>query len=263
MADSTQTSNTEAIARSKIGRHLIYFALTIIALLAVVAILVATHETDVEKRFAFVKDVLTMVLPLIGTWVGTVLAFYFSRENFVAAASQTADLVRQLTPEQKLKSIPVTEVMFDMSASTTTKLVLSATEDAEKIKLKADVIDAILEKQNRHRLPIVDSAGKILFILHRSFIDMFLVKRAGSGGASLADATLKDLLGEAELKTIFQSFATVDKDAKLITVKQAMDGNPNCSDAFVTEDGTKGSRALGWITNVVVQEKSVASCHEV
>jgi hypothetical protein len=257
MTDNIHTS-TEAIARSRIGRHVTYFALAITALLGITAILVAMDEPDTEKRFAFVKDVLTMLLPLIGTWVGTVLAFYFSRENFVAAAGQTADLVRQLSPEQKLKSIPVTEVMLDMSAATTTKLVLPAVEGAEKIKLKADIVDAILVKQNRNRLPIVDSAGKVLFVLHRSFIDMFLVKRAENGGTSLADATLKDLLAEAELKMIFQSFATVGRDTKLIAVKLAMDGNPYCSDAFVTEDGTKGSRALGWITNVIVQEKSVA-----
>lgn len=121
MSDSTQTSDAEAIARSKIGRHVTYFALTVTALLGITAILVAINGADVEKRFTYVKDVLTIVLPLIGTWVGTVLAFYFSRENFVAAARQTADLVRQLTPEQRLQGIPVTEAMLDMSASTTTK----------------------------------------------------------------------------------------------------------------------------------------------
>lgn len=259
MSDDPQTSEAEAIARSKIGRQVTYFALAVTALLSITAILVATNVTnDLEKRFMFVKDILTIVLPLVGTWVGTVLAFYFSRENFVAAARQTADLVRQLTPEQRLQGVPVTEAMLDMSASTTTKLVLSTAEDAEKVKLKTDVIDTLLEKQNRNRLPIVDSAGRVLFVVHRSFIDKFLVKRAETAGKSLADATLKDLLAETDLKMIFQSFATLGKDAKLIAVKRAMDGNPNCSDAFVTEDGTKGSRALGWITNVIVQEKSAA-----
>jgi hypothetical protein len=145
-----------------------------------------------------------------------------------------------------------------MSASTTTKLVLATTDDAENINLKTDVVGAILEKHNRNRLPIIDDSGRVLFVVHRSFIDQFLVKRAEGGGTSVADATLKDLLGAEDLKTIFQSFATVGKDSKLIAVKQAMDGNPNCSDAFVTEDGTKGSKAIGWITNLIVQEKSLA-----
>jgi hypothetical protein len=253
-------SDAEAIARSKIGRHVTYFALTVTALLGTTAILVAifSKETDVKDRFVYVKDVLTIVLPLIGTWVGTILAFYFSRENFVAAAQQTANLVRQLTPEQRLQSIGVTEVMLDMSAPTTSRLTLSTPEEAGKLKLKADVVDAILEKNKRNRLPIVDGDGKVLYIIHRSFVDKFLVKRAEATDTQVADATLQDLLATEDLKAIFQSFAVVGKEARLISVKQAMDGNPNCSDAFVTEDGTKGSRALGWITNVIVQEKAVA-----
>lgn len=257
MSDTSQISNEEAVARSKIGRQVTYFALTVTALLGFTAILVAMWGADAKERFTYVKEVLAIVLPLIGTWVGTVLAFYFSRENFVAAASQTADIVRQLTPEQRLQSIPVSEAMLDMTASTTTKLVLATEDDAQKVKLKTDVVDAILEKSNRNRLPIVDSAGRVLFVVHRSLIDKFLVKRV-AGGGTLEDLTLKDLLAQEDQKAVFQSFATVNRDAKLIAVKLAMDGNSNCSDAFVTEDGTKGSKALGWITNIVVQEKSVA-----
>lgn len=235
-----------------------YYALTVTALLGISAIGVAFNVSDAEKRFSYVKDVLTIVLPLLGTWVGTVLAFYFSRENFVAAAQQSANLVRQLTPEQRLQSIPVTEVMLDMSSTTTTKLVLASPDDAGKLKLKTDVVAVYLEKPKRNRLPIVDESGKVLFVIHRSFIDKFLVKCADSGDGGLDITTLKDLLAAEDMKIIFQSFATVGKDARLIAVKQAMDGNPNCSDAFVTEDGTKGSKALGWITNVIVQEKSIA-----
>ena len=264
MPDITQTptnalSDAEAVARSKIGRYVTYFALTIVFLLGFTAIMVALLSNESGKeRFTYVKDILTIILPLVGTWVGTVLAFYFSRENFVAAAKQTSDLVRQLTPEQRLQSIAVTEAMLDMTASTTLKLTLAKPEDAANLKVKADVVDALLEKNGRNRLPIIDSSGKILYVVHRSYIDKFLVKRAEAGGTQLADATLRELLDTEDLKSIFQSFAVVGKDARLITVKQAMDGNANCSDAFVTDDGTKGSRAIGWITNVIVQERSAA-----
>ena len=264
MAENTQTpsnslSDAEAIARSKIGRHVTYFALTTTFLLGFTAIMVALLSNEPDKeRFVYVKDILTIILPLVGTWVGTVLAFYFSRENFVAAAKQTADLVRQLTPEQRLQSIAVTEVMLDMSAATTLKLTLPTPEDAPKIKVKADVVEALLEKNKRNRLPIIDSTGKVLYVVHRNYIDQFLLKCAEAGNTQVADATLQDLLDAEGLKAIFQAFAVVGKEARLITVKQSIDGNPNCSDAFVTEDGTNGSKAIGWITNVMVQEKSAA-----
>lgn len=257
---STQPMDTEAIARSKIGRHVTYFALGATTVLGFTAILVAlfTTGTDLEKRFNYVKDVLTILLPLIGTWVGTVLAFYFSKENFTAAAQQTANLVRQLTPEQRLQSIPVDEVMIDMLSDKTVKLPLTADRGPEKLKLIADIVDAILEKEQRNRLPIVDQAGKVLYVLHRSYIDKFLVRRAQDPTTPIANVTLKDLLADKDLQSVFQAFATVGRDARLIAVKQAMDGNTNCSDAFMTEDGTKGSRAIGWVTNVIVREKSIA-----
>lgn len=258
MSNTVQASSTEAIARSKIGIHVTYFALTVTALVALTAILIALTGHDPDKNFAYVKDVLTIVLPLLGTWVGTVLAFYFSRENFVAAANQTADLVRQFTPEQRLQSIPVTKVMLDMTTQATTKLIISTETDIEKIRLKADIVETIFDTQNRNRLPIVDSTGRVLHVLHRSLVDKFLVKYAEMTEIPSSEATLKDLLEQQDLKIIFQSFATVNRDAKLITVKLAMDGNPSCSDAFVTEDGTKRSAALGWITNVIVQENSTA-----
>jgi hypothetical protein len=262
MAESTQTPNNplsdaEAIARSKIGRNVTYFALTITFLLGFAAIMVALLSKEPDKeRFAYVKDILTIILPLVGTWVGIVLAFYFSRENFVAAAKQSSDLVRQLTPEQRLESIAVTEVMLDMSAATTLELPMP--EDAAKTKVKSDVVEVLLEKNKRNRLPIIDSTGKVLFIIHRNYIDQFLLKCAESGGKQVADATLQDLFEAEGLKAIFQAFTVFGKDARLNAVKQSMDGNPNCSDAFVTEDGTNGSKAIGWITNVMVQEKSSA-----
>jgi len=137
------------------------------------------------------------------------------------------------------------------------KLTFKTQADAKKLKLKSDVIDALLEKHGRNRLPILDKGGKVLYVLHRSFIDKFLVNRAAAG-AQIADVTLQDLLEAQDLAAVFQSFATVGTGARLIAVKQAMDGSPNCSDAFVTEDGSKATKALGWITDVIVREKAVA-----
>ncbi len=265
MPDTNQTAtgsltDTEVIARSKIGRHVTYFALVVTGILAAIAIAVAIFRDgdDVEKRFIFVKDILTIVLPLIGTWVGTVLAFYFSRENFTAAAKQATDLVTQMTQEQRLQSISITDVMLDMSAAGTIKLSLLTESDAAKLKLKADIVDAILEKNKRNRLPVIDSDGRVLYVLHRSFIDKFLVKKSVEAGTAIADATLQDLLAVEDLKSVFTAFAVLGKNSKLISAKEAIDGNPNCSDVFITTDGTKGSKAVGWVTNVIVQEKSVA-----
>ena len=127
-------------------------------------------------------------------------------------------------------------------------------EEAEEKKLNDDIRQNILERSKRNRLPVINDNGLVSYVLHRSFIDKFLVNHADI----ISDTTLKELLEDPEYKTIFQSFATVSQDAKLFTVKQAMDRTPNCADVFITEDGSKESRAIGWVTDVIVRQKSVA-----
>lgn len=62
----------------------------------------APETADKDK----IMTIFTTVVAVVGTWVGTILAFYFSRENFEAAAKSsaatTAALVKQLTPSEKL-----------------------------------------------------------------------------------------------------------------------------------------------------------------
>jgi len=40
-----------------------------------------------------------VIIPLLATWIGTVLAFYFGRENFEAASKQYKSIINQLTPD--------------------------------------------------------------------------------------------------------------------------------------------------------------------
>ncbi len=54
--------------------------------------------------------IVNIVLPVITSWVGTILAFYFGRENFEAANQQVLQLVRRLTPEER-STASVTSIM--------------------------------------------------------------------------------------------------------------------------------------------------------
>jgi hypothetical protein len=262
--DETNTAahraEQDAEARAKIGRRVVYFALVVIGVLGLVAMLVAVlapcgeEIAKSKQRFDLVKDILMALLPVLGTWVGTVLAFYFSKDNFVAAAQQTSNLVRQLTVDQKLQAIPVVEAMIALTDPGTVKFTLSKPE--ENISLKADILDPVLTKEGRNRLPIVDSGGIVKYVVHRSLIDKFISETALSGTQKPADLTLKHLFDSDQYKQIATAFGTVGQDAKLNAVKTLIDGNPDCSDVFVTVDGTKNSKALGWITNVILAEKS-------
>lgn len=263
--DNSQGTTTIAKAddyeRARIGKLIVLFAIATIGLLGLAAFwatyLMSQKETSdnaTKEVFTQIKDILAILLPVLGTWVGTVLAFYFSKENFLAASQQASSLVRQLTPDQKLEAIPVEQVMHLIASPQVIKLTLNKKE--EDINLKTDILDTLLPEGSKNRLPCIDPEGRIKYILHRSLIEGFISKQALSGNSNLAVLTLKDLLASDQVQHIATAFGTVGQTAKLNAVKALMDGNPLCSDVFVTVDGTKNGKAVGWITNVIVIENS-------
>ena len=86
---------------SEIARWVLAISgVTIVAISAVVLIGAWGQPTFAESS----RLVFNALLPLLGTWVGTVLAYYFSRKNF-EAASQSVERMVTLTTEQKLASL--------------------------------------------------------------------------------------------------------------------------------------------------------------
>ena len=71
---------SDAGARTFIAACIVIFSLVGIAAIAILAIVEAGKDRANTTRFVF-----SAVLPLLGTWVGTVLTFYFAQRNFEAA----------------------------------------------------------------------------------------------------------------------------------------------------------------------------------
>src|SRR6266496_5414207 len=151
--------------------------LAIAALIILVAGINAIRFPEKEQRdqfFDIAKYVLGVLLPVIGAWVGTVLAFYFGQVNFEAASKSAANLVRQLSPREKLQAEPVGHAMMKSNDVTTFKIPADKTETDITIK---QLIDEGFEKDKsllRNRLPILDVDGKGKYVLHRSTVDAFL-----------------------------------------------------------------------------------------
>ena len=76
--------------RARLGIRLVFFstiALVVLAIFIVVGGGIAEYKSQTGGPFKDTTQLLlSSLLPLFGTWVGTLLAFYFSRENFKAAA---------------------------------------------------------------------------------------------------------------------------------------------------------------------------------
>src|SRR6516165_4586966 len=230
--------------------------LAIASLIIVVAGVNAIRVPEKEQRdqfFDIAKYVLGVLLPVIGAWVGTVLAFYFGQVNFEAASRSAANLVRQLSPREKLQAVAAGQAMMKINGVTTFKIPPDKTEANITIR---KLIDEGFEKDKSHprqRLPMLDAEGKGKYVLHRSTIDAFVAPKKRPPDVDESTLSLKDLLEDAKLKDyIVNSFLPLASDGTLADAKDLLDKNPQCLDILVTQDGAKNGIVAGWITNVMV-----------
>jgi hypothetical protein len=251
--ETTGLSRQELNARSKIGRHIVYWALGAVTILGVAA-MITVAKAKAPESFSQVKDILALLLPVIGAWVGTVLAFYFSRENYQTATENNAAMLN-LTMEERLKRISAEDAMISMPDADA----LRSDAAEETLVLKNDILDSGPLSSGRNRLPILHVDGRARYIVHRSMVDKFIAQQAlAENPVDINALTLKDFLDNDDFKALVTSFGAVRPEDSLSAVKQKMDSDPKCQDVIVTSDGSIGKPALGWITNVIVLAKSRA-----
>ena len=150
-----------------------------IILVAAVSALYQPSPEKMERFFDISKYVLGVLLPVIGAWVGTVLAFYFGQGNFEAASRSAANLVRQLSPREKLQAEAAGRAMMKINEVTTFKIPPDKTEADITIR---KLIDEGFEKDKSHprqRLPVLDAESRGKYVLHRSTIDAFVAPMVG------------------------------------------------------------------------------------
>jgi hypothetical protein len=246
MADGNTPNNVTTLNRERLASWIIIFSIIAITILAGVSI--ATSQNVAGEA----KAVLATVLPLFGTWVGTVLAYYFSKENFDAATRSVTELVGKVTAEQKLASIPAKDKWIARAEM----FVKTLPED--KIKL-VETLEELEKTKKGSRIPTLNDQGHPAYMVHRSMIDRYLADQARkTPPPDPATLTFKNLLtDDPELgKWAKQSFAVIKEDSTLAEAKSAMERISACQDVFVTRGGTESEPVIGWVTNVVIAENA-------
>lgn len=234
--------------RAKIALWLI--AGSIVAFIALAYVFVSTAVTPQDKKDAGEK-IFMMIVPLLGTWVGTVIAYYFSGEAYEKASQSVSDFVKQVS-EKKLATIPVQEAMIPKKSIAC--IILKKGEDGSKINLQEGLINKF--KPPVTRMPVLDEKGIAKYIIHQSLIYKFITERtiAMAGKTPPFDVskqTLKDFLDFKNMKQeVGTSFAFVSVDESLAEAKKEMESVENCQDVFVTDDGSSNKPVLGWLTNI-------------
>jgi hypothetical protein len=198
--------------------------------------------SSAAERMETTRLVFSSVLPLLGTWVGTVLAFYFARENLEKATESTLRLARQLEPQT-----PVRHVMLPRESIVSYNL--GTGEDPGTVKL-VDLYRKMRAEQ-RQRLPIVAESGAVLYVVHES-TTVSVARRNDPGDPAQFTETIGDLLRRPafrEYKKAIEAIGFVGIDATLADARKAMRSVERCNDVFVTMGGRKDDQMVGWLTN--------------
>ena len=252
-------ANNDALFRSQLARSVTFGALTFIVVAAAIILLAAginaAIRPDKENTTLFFdisKWVLGVILPVVAAWVGTVMAFYFGKENFEAASKSVRDMAKAMTSQDKLAATPVR--VLGTAKEAMIILPLTTSDGAEAAKTKLDVVENAFTKGGftYERLPVLFSTGAPYILLHRSALNDFLrqmIKKDKTKDAK--DYTLADLFaGDGTPWVPANSFVAVGPEATAAQAKEKMEKVKGCADVFVTVDGTAQGGVSRWLTNV-------------
>ena len=215
------------------------------------------------------------LLSLLGTWVGTILAFYYSRENYEAGTRGALDALRSVA--QRLGSTPVADVMMPRSAMA----VLSVPAGQAIVNLRlSDIVAAFgrtgANGQRISRLPVLAADGSCLAFHRHLWSEMLASTLIAQANASQANpgqatmnmgmATLGPLIAQPDPLRAATSYADIIRDAVAVVArgatvadaKAAMEQLPGCQDVVVTGGGTRREPVLGWDSNIDITRLSKA-----
>src|SRR5258707_14126556 len=100
MDDNSIKSPFQEIIGGKINKFVIWGIIIIAVTGVAFAVIVVCNNTDLERvktAFSILQYVFGALLPLWGTWIGTILAYYYSKQNFESANKSVQQIVDKMT----------------------------------------------------------------------------------------------------------------------------------------------------------------------
>jgi len=206
---------------------------------------------DNENGLQVLQYVFGVLLPLWGTWIGTILAYYFSKENFESANKNVRDLVTKMTSDEKLGQIKVTEGMIPYQTFETSSLTVNSADTLNSTKV-VDMINK-LEKLGRQRLPVL--VGKqVYYIFHKGALLEYLFKKDPDSNDTIKDMGTKGTQWIKDILTKGVQF--LGQEDSMLTAKRLMESEAACNDVMITSNGQRDGIVIGWITDKIISEKA-------
>ena len=236
---SAAFARTDTVTRIGLAVGIVSLALVGVTVLAGVILVRAPDD----QQYQAAQLVLTAVLPLFGTWVGTVLAFYFAKGNLEAATDSTLRLTGQIS-----RDTPVQQVMIQKSAIIAR--ILAANESEASVTIPS--LYAQMKSNSKKRIPILQN-DIVKWVVHDSLLMAYAAKKNWAlEGPEIQAKTLADILAEPDLKGLAKALAFVPVTGTIATARERLQGVPGCNDVFVTKNGNDSEPILGWLTNTML-----------
>lgn len=218
------------------SRTALAFTITLFSILSITGTSIVYLQTSSDKDRA-AERIFSATLPLYGTWIGTLLAYYFAKENFDSGAQNTKEIFRISRPNQSknLESILV--------AAAISNRFLFETDLAKSLK----DIKSILIRNDRKRLPILDQADHTLkFLAYYEDLDAYDVNNPNK--------SLSDFIQNSSDKN--KPVVFVSKEITLARANEDRKRVVDCRDIFVTENGAKDGKVIGYLSDFDIDRYS-------
>tara|TARA_R110002020_G_scaffold83633_3_gene207830 strand:- start:285 stop:971 length:687 start_codon:yes stop_codon:yes gene_type:complete len=213
---------------------IIVIIISVISLVIVGCVIVVQSQDNEDYKFVF-----TSLLPLVGTWVGVVLAFYFGKENFEAASNRYERIFEKLSPDI-LDDIPVKQIMI-----TKKTMVFKNWEDISNMTVE-DTLKFLIEV-DKSRLPILQN-NSIKYIIHQSLLSKPLTQEDGSIKTN-SSIKMSEFIKKDEIQNVISKIIQVNENEILENVRVLMTEDSNCKDVFVKD---QSGNLVGWLTDTLI-----------
>lgn len=187
------------------------------------------------------------LIPLWATWIGTVLAFHFGRENFKAAEDSMQKTIDKLTENEKLAVIPVKAVMIPFK-----EIELN---EVEKCGAKS-LIEMLKEErfEQYSRYAFINKDRIVQHFFHRSNLTQYITDKVIADVVHPENTTFDKFVEEIKTATSINKEWYINPvfiaiDSNLLEAKRKMLSVSGNKDVFVTLNGDRNEPVLGLITD--------------
>lgn len=222
----------------------------------IIAAYFSYQAASVGDRAGSAREIFTTLIPLFSTWVGTLLAFYFSRENFEAASKAVGEANKavgqaldKFTLDDRLQQTNVGQIMKNRNAIQGIKF----SPDKDESKTFISEIRELIDK-GFSRVIIFSEGDAVKYVVRDAVFNKFIADSAlGAAPVDPATTTLATFLaaklGDKDYKFAATRFAVVKSGATLKDARDAIVAIPDARDVFITKTGKAEEPVEGWLTN--------------